>query len=268
MQLNRIAVVTGAASGMGEATAQLLHEAGWQLLLCDLSESRLRESAAAYAKPEEVSFIAGDIATSDFLTAFNAAIDGREIGAMVHCAGISPTMGSPERILEVNLAATMRLADAALPHMAADSAVVLFASSSGHMMGTVFDERIDAADTQDKVAALLEICPNEGVAYGVSKRGVILLAKREAPRFGAKGVRLVSLSPGIIDTPMGRQEMENSPIMQTLVERSALPRSAKPREVGTVARFLCSCDASFITGTDILVDGGSLSRGRPTAPAA
>lgn len=268
MSGNGIAVVTGAASGMGEATARLMHAAGWQLVLCDINEDRLRASAATYMSADEIVCAVGDISAPDFLGALDTALAGRPIGAVVHCAGISPSMAGSERVLDVNLAASIRLLDHILPKMANDGAVVLFASSSGHMAGTAFDERLAAVDTPEKVAGLIDLCANPGIAYTVSKRGIMLLAKREAHRFGQKGVRVVSLSPGIIDTPMGRQEMEHSPIVQALVSGSALPRPADPAEVGSVAVFLCSPAASFITGTDILVDGGSLARGMPANPEA
>jgi len=97
------------------------------------------------------------------------------------------------------------------------------------------------------------------MAYTVSKRGVKLLVERESPSFGARGARIASISPGIIDTPMGRQEMEKQPIMKVLVDKSPLAREARPEEVAAVAVFLCTPTASFITGTDILVDGGSIA---------
>jgi len=258
-----VAIITGAASGMGEAAAQLMHADGWPLVLCDMNEERLRASAAAYAAAGDVGFVIGDISAAEFAAALDAAIDGRPVGALVHCAGLSPTMAGSERVLEVNLAATMRLANHVLPKMVPGAAAVLFASSAGHMLGTTLDARIDAVDTPEKVPELVALCSNSGVAYTISKRGVMLFVKREANRFGARGVRLVSVSPGIIDTPMGRQEMTSSPIMKSLVDNSSLARPAQAREVSAVAAFLCSPAASFITGTDILVDGGSLSRGMP-----
>lgn len=258
-----VAVVTGAASGMGEAAARLMHAEGWQLVLCDMNEERLRASVAAYADPATVGFVIGDVSAPEFSGKLDAALAGRAIGGLVHCAGLSPTMADSARILEVNLAASMRLADHVLPKMVEGGAVVLFSSSSGYMMGTGFDARIDAADSADKVASLVDLCPNPGIAYGISKRGVMHFARREANRFGARGVRLVSVAPGIIDTPMGRQEMQSSPIMQALVDGSSLRRPARAEEVAAVAVFLCSPAASFVTGIDILVDGGSLSRGMP-----
>lgn len=252
-----IAVVTGAASGMGEAAARLLAEAGWPLLLCDLNQERL--AATAGRLPGQVETLAGDIAAADYGAGLTAALAGRPIGALIHCAGLSPTMADPARILEVNLAATMRLVEAILPHMAQGSCAVLFASSAAHMQGAALDEAINAVRTPEAVPSLMQYTPESGAAYSVSKRGVKLLVERESPRFGARGARIASISPGIIDTPMGRQEMETHPIMKVLVEKSALRREARPEEVAAVAVFLCTQTASFITGTDILVDGGSIA---------
>jgi NAD(P)-dependent dehydrogenase (short-subunit alcohol dehydrogenase family) len=251
-----IAVVTGAASGMGEAAARLLAEAGWStLLLCDLNAERLDASAQRIQGQAET--LAGDISEPGYGDKLIAALGGRPIGALIHCAGLSPTMAGPERVLEVNLAATMRLVEAIRPHMAKGACAVLFASSAAHMGAAGFDERLEGATTPDAVASLIDLCPDSGMAYSVSKRGVKLLVEREALSFGKQGARIASISPGIIDTPMGRQEMTGHPIMQQIVDTSPLKRPAQAEEVAAVAVFLCTPAASYISGTDILVDAGS-----------
>ncbi len=255
-----IAIVTGAASGMGEASARLMAEAGWPLLLCDVNAERLGNSAKALGAGD-AEVLAGDISAPDFGAQLVAALKGRKVGALIHCAGLSPTMASAERILDVNLAGTMRLTAAVLPHMSEGACAVLFASSAAHQIGDRMDETIGAVVTPEAVATLAPLCQdNSGMAYSVAKRGVYLWTKYVAHEFGAKGCRVASISPGIIATPMGKQEYEQQPVMKMLVEKSALPRQAHPDELGAVAVFLCSPAASFITGTDILVDGGSLAR--------
>ncbi len=255
-----IAIVTGAASGMGEASARLMGEAGWELLLCDVNAERLASAAKAMGQGD-ADQLAGDISAPDFGDRLVAALKGRKIGALIHCAGLSPTMASAERILEVNLAATMRLTDTVLPHMSEGACAVLFASSAAHQIGDRMDDTIGAVVTPEAVASLEPLCQgNSGTAYSVAKRGVYLWTRYIAHEFGKRGARTASISPGIIATPMGNQEMEQQPVMKVLVEKSALPRPAKAEEVGAVAVFLCSPQASFITGTDILVDGGSLAR--------
>src|SRR5207302_11291240 len=180
-----------------------------------------------------------------------SALGDQPVGALIHCAGLSPTMADPARILEVNLAATMRLLAAVRPRMAQGAAAVLFASSAAHLVGASLDEPLSKVTTPEAVASLAGYAPNPGAAYGVSKRGVYLLVRREAPAFGRHGARIVSISPGIIDTPMGRAEMTDHPIMRTMVETSPLRRPARPEEDAAVAVLPCSRDASFVTGTAI-----------------
>lgn len=256
---NRLAVVTGAASGMGAACAEALSEAGFTLLLCDLDDRRLEAVAERLRASQTVECLAGDIADSSYAGALTAALRGRELGAVVHCAGLSPTMADSERILQVNLAGTMRLLEAILPRMAEGAAAVLFASSAGHILGSALDEPIGRITSPEAVKSLLEHASVPQVAYGVSKRGVMLLVRREAVAFGRRGARLVSLSPGIIDTPMSQAEMAATPVMQQMLAGAALPRMGHAREVAAVVAFLCSSAASFITGTDILVDGGEVA---------
>src|SRR5262249_31944116 len=162
--------------------ARLLVGAGRPLLLCDLHQDRLAQTAAELAG--DVQVLAGDISDPDYCARFITALNDRPVAALIHCAGLSPTMGSAERILEVNLAATMRLVAAVRSRMVEGGAAVLFASLAAHQIGNTFDTEIGKATTPDKVASLIGISPNPGMAYSIAKRGVYLLARREAKAFG------------------------------------------------------------------------------------
>nr|MDT0664107.1 SDR family oxidoreductase [Micromonospora sp. DSM 115978] len=98
-------------------------------------------------------------------------------------------------------------------------------------------------------------------AYMYSKYGIIQLARSLAASWGARGARIVSLSPGITETPMGHLELQNEPAVGALVAASPLGRTARAEEVAVVAAFLVSPEASFVTGCDVLVDGGAVSTG-------
>lgn len=255
----KIAIITGSASGMGEAAAQLMAKAGWPLLLCDINEQRLAAATDRLPSGTKSEILAGDISAASWPQQLLAKLGKRPVGAVIHCAGLSPTMADPERILEVNLATTIRLVNAIEPRMANGGAAVLFASSAAYMMPDERDIEIGAALEAENAKQLLPLAPESGTAYSLSKRGVQLLAQRRVRAFGARGARIVTISPGIIATPMGEAEMKEFPVMQQMVDLSALGRPARADEVAQVAVFLCSEAASFVTGVDILVDGGSIA---------
>ena len=96
------------------------------------------------------------------------------------------------------------------------------------------------------------------MAYAWAKRGVIAVAARAAVAWGRRGGRVNSLAPGLIDTPMGRQEAEQQPIMKVMLDKTPLERLGQSEEVAGVVAFLLSEQASFISGIDVLVDGGML----------
>lgn len=254
-----MAVVTGAAGGMGSAVAKQMAEAGWQdLLLIDLDAGRLEAVAAPLrTSGARVEILAGDIADPQWPAQFLAKLGDRPIGAVVHTAGISPGMGAAALILAINLDATVRLVDAIRPRMTEGSAAVLFASNSSYFpmppeAAAAFCKPLPPEGT----AALAHLAPTPESAYPLSKLAVRALVKREAKAFGQRGARIVSMSPGAIDTSMGRGALTTSEIARKMIEGGAIPRMGHPEELAAVAVFLCSPAAGFVTACDILVDGG------------
>ena len=154
------------------------------------------------------------------------------------------------------------LLDALEPIVAPGSAAVCFASSAGYMpLELLLGEELAGLVREPRSAGFLDRAGAEltdsGLAYGWSKKGVQLEAAAAAVRWGPLGGRVVSLSPGLIDTPMGRQEFAQQPIMQEILDATPLGRQGSADEVAAVVAFLLSDDASFVSGIDVLVDGAS-----------
>lgn len=255
------AIVTGAAGGMGAAAVARLAGSGRPLILCDLDADRLAPIVEALRESGcEAECLAADIADPDFPRRLLAALGNREVGILIHSAGLSPSMAGAARILSVNFDATVRLVDAVRPRMARGGCAVLISSSSAHMVRSEENDRIVAeAVACRSSAALASDGLRPEMAYPLSKRAVIRLVATEAAAFGARGARIVSISPGLIDTPMSRAELDTSEQMKGLLARTPLQRLGLADEIASVAVFLCSEGASYVTGCDIRVDGGTLA---------
>jgi NAD(P)-dependent dehydrogenase (short-subunit alcohol dehydrogenase family) len=255
-----IAVITGAAGGMGAPAAKRLAAQGWSLLLCDLNAERIEQVAAPLrAAGTHVEVLAADLSDSGFPALLLAALGDRSIGALIHTAGLSPTMADGPRIFEVNYYATKRLVDAVCPKMAEGSCAVLISSMSAYFIKSAdVDAAIAKLIAGDNTAVQPMITQPQG-AYPISKRAVIALVAQASTAFGARKARIASIAPGLIDTGMGRAEMEASPQTHVMLSRTPMQRLGIGDEIASVAVFLCSADASYITGCDIKVDGGTVA---------
>lgn len=258
-QGDSVAVITGGCGGMGIACARRLGQRH-KLILADIDADRLDTTARNLREAGyNVVTVAGDLMDPTVIaTLAGTAKSLGPLGALVHTAGLSPTMADGRRVLEFNIVATARIERAFLPLAGPGTAAVLIASNAGHMAR--FGDRHDsilkdplASDFWDRLAGDAASSEN---AYIISKRGVIRYAAQVAGDWGARGARIVSVSPGTIATPMGKQEYDKQPLMKPMLEMTPIKRWGDPDDIAAAVEFLCSENAAYITGTDLRVDGG------------
>ncbi|MBA3880624.1 MAG: short-chain dehydrogenase [Sphingobium sp.] len=187
------------------------------------------------------------------------------VTGLVQAAGVSPSQAPIETILKVDLYGTALLLDRFGAVIAPGGSGVVISSQSGHRLGALPDEQTRAlAVTPVEDLLTLPFLLPEAVkdtlhAYQLSKRGNVLRVAAEAVRWGRRGARVNSISPGIIITPLANDELRGprGEGYRKMIESSVAKRAGTPDEVATVAALLMGPDGAFITGSDLLIDGGT-----------
>jgi NAD(P)-dependent dehydrogenase (short-subunit alcohol dehydrogenase family) len=262
--MKNVNVVVGAGS-IGQAIARRV-SAGKHVLLADLRQENADAAAKTLADAGfDVSTATVDVssrASVEALVATAAAIG--EIAGLIHAAGVSPTQASPATILKVDLYGTALVLEQFGNVIARGGAGVVIASQSGHRLPPLSVEQ-NAALAMTPVEALLKLPmlqPDQVTdplhAYQISKRGNSLRVMAEAVRWGKRGARVNTISPGIIITPLANDELRGprGAGYRRMIEVSAAGRAGTPDEVGNVGALLMGSDSAFITGSDFLMDGG------------
>lgn len=269
LDVRPVALITGAHGGMGAACARVFARSN-KLVLTDRNaaqldalRSQLEADGAAV-----LGTVAGDISDPATIErAVAATSEAGQFGALVHCAGLSPSLAGWRAILDVNLVASIRLLDAIEPLLRPGAVAVLVASIAGHMaratpeITAAIDAILERGDTSP-LAAVIGVAGDEhatGASYGLSKYGVMRLVQKRAKAWGQKGARIVSISPGLIATSMGRTEASANPMAASLLTTTPIARWGTANDIASAAEFLCSDRASFITGCDLRVDGGAVA---------
>ena len=265
--MSEVIIVIGAGS-IGQAIARRVG-AGKLVLLADLHEENAQGAA-------EVMLDAGfDVRTATVDVSSRASVHALveqatslgDVTGLIHAAGVSPSQASPATILAVDLYGTALVLEEVGSVIAPGGAGVVVASQSGHRLGTLADEMSAALATTPTEELLgLDFLQPERVtdplnAYQLAKRGNSLRVMAEAVRWGKRGARINTISPGIIFTPLARDELSGprSEGYRRMIDLCPVRRGGTPDEVGVVGALLMGRDGAFITGSDFLMDGGVTS---------
>jgi NAD(P)-dependent dehydrogenase (short-subunit alcohol dehydrogenase family) len=239
-------IVTGAASGIGRASALHLAEAGRPVAFWDLDEraakAAAKEAKAAWKVPTVGLGI--DVTDSALLPAAIKASTKAigQVGGLVHAAGVSGPLQITEMddeswdaVLDVNLRAAAILTKLLAPEL----------ERAGAGSAIVYISSIEAFFGHDFLPA-----------YASSKAGLLGLTRSACATLGPKGIRVNSVCPGAVETPMLQPMLDIEGIRQGLELKTPLLRLAQPEDIAKVVRFLLSDEARFVTGTQLVVDGG------------
>jgi NAD(P)-dependent dehydrogenase (short-subunit alcohol dehydrogenase family) len=262
--MSNVIVVIGPGS-IGQAIARRV-SVGKQVLLADLRQENADAAAEILGNAGfEVSTATVDVSSRESVHALvQTATALGDVTGVIHAAGVSPSQASPGTILSVDLYGTALVLEEFGNVIAAGGAGVVIASQSGHRLGALTAEE-DAAlalTPTDELLALPMLQPDQVRdslhAYQLSKRGNALRVMAEAVRWGKRGARVNTISPGIIFTPLAKDELTGprGEGYRRMIELCPVGRGGTPDEVGTVGALLMGPEGTFITGSDFLMDGG------------
>jgi len=260
----KVIVLIGAGS-IGQAIARRV-SAGKHILISDIKVENAEQAAKTLLEAGfEVSTSMVDVASSS--SVYELVAKAKSIGSIVgliHAAGVSPSQASPDTILKVDLYGTALILEAFGKVIEHGGAGVVISSQSGHRFPALSIEE-DKALATTPVEELLSLplvdlnnVKDSLHAYQLSKRGNSLRVRAEAVNWGKRGARINAISPGIIITPLAKDEL-NGPrgdSYRKMISSSAVGRAGTPDEVANVAALLMSHEGAFITGSDFLMDGG------------
>jgi len=262
--MTKVIVLIGAGQ-IGQAIARRVGIAK-HVLLADVRRDNAEAAAEVLGNAGyEISVATVDVSSREAVHAL--VVSATKIGditGLIHAAGVSPTQASPTTILKVDLYGTALVLEEFGNVIARGGAGVVISSQSGHRLGplSVDENRALATTPVEDLLALPFLQPSQVKdslhAYQLSKRGNSLRVMAEAVRWGKRGARINTISPGIVMTPLAKDELAGprGAGYRRMIEGSVARRAGTPDEVGTVAALLMGEDGGFITGSDFLMDGG------------
>lgn len=268
--MKKVCVITGGGSGIGFATAKVMDGQGYYVILVGRTAKKLEnavdELRAAGIEAEAFSCDISDCGGTQALA--EIALERGKVEVVIHAAGMSPHMGDAQKIMEANALGTVNINDAFYEVMHDGGCLIDTSSMSAYLAPQFIMpkrsyklSRTDRDKFMKEMMRRVSLFPKKvrpGVAYGISKDFVIWFARTDAARFGQKDVRVLSITPGNFETPMGELEKDEA---ITYLKYNAIKRLGRPEEIARLYAAVADDRMGYLTGTDILCDGGLIASG-------
>jgi len=253
--MKNVIVVTGAGSGIGLAIASVFKD--YAVLICGRTKSKIDEAVESLKKDGiDVHGMACDVGKREDLEALaKKASSLGNIQCVVNNAAV--VEGGAELVYKINILGTVWANQIFFPLMKEGGIIINISSIAAHMYGMNdgITKLVDNANSPDLLKMVMDFQPDDGLAYSVSKRFVIEYTKRCCDEYAKKGIRVMSISPGTIETPLQVSTRGNT-MVQEMMRITPAGRVGDPIEIGYLVEFLASDKAPYLTGTDIIIDGG------------
>lgn len=262
--MKNVHVVTGGGSGIGLETAKSFIDG--VVVITGLNEEGLKAAVKEVRETGlEAEYRVSDVSSQQAnkeLIEFAASLG--KVKTVINSAGVSGGQASAKKTLEIDLLGAEFLIEETLKVAEEDTVMVLIASMMGHMVpdNDAYDNFLLNPQDEGAMDALVQVVQDQSdLAYNFAKKGVHMLVKKWATKFGEKGARIVSLSPGIIMTPMGEQAAADHPErMEFMKQMTPAGRNGCPDDISHAVMFLIDDKSAFLTGVDLTVDGGLTNR--------
>ncbi len=264
-----VCVITGGGSGMGLETARYIDK-DVILVLTGRTVAKLEHAREVLeAEGHQVHLIACDVSKrSDVHEVAYLAASLGTIKTVIHAAGLSPTMADPKTIIMVNAVGTKNVNMEFYKYMNDGGVIVDIASSSAYEAPGILVKHQIYEEAEYKEDAFIKHMTGEanmagsdynksGMAYVMSKNFVVWYAQKCAHEYARKGIRVVSVSPGLIETGMGTQEVEESEFAKKMIDQTCAGRMGKPEELGYAIATIADERNGYLCGIDVLIDGGA-----------
>ncbi|MBR2529161.1 MAG: SDR family oxidoreductase [Blautia sp.] len=264
-----VCVITGGGSGMGLETARNIDK-DVILVLTGRTVSKLEKAKEQLeAEGHQVHLTACDVSVRrDVHELCLLAASLGTIKTVIHAAGLSPSMADPEKIIMVNAVGTKNVNMEFYKYMNEGGVIVDVASSSAYEAPGILVKHQIYEEAEYKEEAFVKhmtgeanLAPKDylksGMAYTLSKNFVVWYAQKCAHEYARKGIRVVSVSPGLIETDMGTQEVQQSDFARQMIENTCEHRMGRPAELGFAIAMIADERNGYLSGIDVLIDGGA-----------